>query len=159
MFLPQQPYLPLGTLAAALCYPAAPDAFDAPALRGALLRCNLRHLAARLAETARWDRVLSLGEQQRLAFARLLLHRPGWIFMDEATSALDEANQAAMFDLLAEALPAAAVLSIGHRPGLERHHDRSFVVLPGPGGGRLAPVGGATGWAPARAARALAAVS
>ncbi|WP_237215102.1 ABC transporter ATP-binding protein/permease [Falsiroseomonas oryziterrae] len=138
MFLPQRPYLPLGTLAAALCYPAAPGAFGAEALEAALRRCNLPHLAGRLEEEeARWDRVLSLGEQQRLAFARVLLHRPLWIFMDEATSALDEANQAAMFALLAEELPGSAVLSIGHRPGLGRHHDRELVVQPSATGGRL----------------------
>uniref|UniRef100_UPI0022EA2A83 ATP-binding cassette domain-containing protein n=1 Tax=Falsiroseomonas oryzae TaxID=2766473 RepID=UPI0022EA2A83 len=125
------------TLAAALCYPAPADAFPAEALRAALGRCNLAHLAGRLGEAARWDRVLSLGEQQRLAFARLLLHRPRWIFMDEATSALDEANQAAMFALLSEELPEAALLSIGHRPGLARHHDRELVVLPGPAGAEL----------------------
>lgn len=143
MFLPQRPYLPLGTLAAALCYPLAPDAFAPEALRAALLRCNLGHLGARLGEAQRWDRVLSLGEQQRLGFARVLLHRPRWIFMDEATSALDETNQGAMFALLAEELPAAAVLSIGHRPGLDRHHDRELVVLPGPAGGHLSVPGAA----------------
>ncbi len=142
MFLPQRPYLPLGTLAAALCYPAPPGTFPAEALQAALIRCNLGGLAARLEETARWDRVLSLGEQQRLAFARLLLHRPRWVFMDEATSALDEANQAAMFAVLAEELPEAAVLSIGHRPGLGRHHDRELLVMPGPAGARLVVPGG-----------------
>ncbi|WP_137178967.1 ABC transporter ATP-binding protein/permease [Roseomonas sp. AR75] len=131
MFLPQRPYLPLGTLAAALAYPDAPDGFDPATLRRALLRCRLPHLVPRLGEAGRWDRVLSLGEQQRVAFARLILHRPRWIFMDEATSALDEANEAAMFALLAADLPEAAVLSIGHRPGLDRHHDRVFVLEAG----------------------------
>ncbi|WP_372617027.1 ABC transporter ATP-binding protein/permease [Falsiroseomonas sp.] len=139
MFLPQRPYLPLGTLAAALCYPAPPDTFAEETLRAALSRCNLGHIADRLGEPARWDRMLSLGEQQRLAFARLLLHRPRWIFMDEATSALDEANQAAMFALLAAELPEAALLSIGHRPGLDRYHDRELVVMRGPTGTWLAP--------------------
>ncbi len=137
MFMPQRPYIPLGSLAAALCYPAAPDAFPREALRAALIRCNLPGLAARLAEEARWDRLLSLGEQQRLAFARLLLHRPRWVFMDEATSALDEGNQAAMFTLLEEELPGSAVISIGHRPGLAAHHDRVLAMVPGPGGARL----------------------
>jgi putative ATP-binding cassette transporter len=141
MFLPQRPYLPLGTLATALCYPAPPDAFPDDAQRSVLQRCNLGHIAPRLGEAGRWDRVLSLGEQQRLGFARLLLHRPRWIFMDEATSGLDEANQAAMFALLAEDLPGSAVLSIGHRPGLDRHHDRELVVLPGPSGAQLAVPG------------------
>jgi putative ATP-binding cassette transporter len=140
MFLPQRPYLPLGTLTSALAYPAPPDTFPRDALAAALVRCNLAHLVERLAEPARWDRVLSLGEQQRLGFARVLLHRPRWIFMDEATSALDEANQAAMFGLLAEELPGAAVLSIGHRAGLGQHHDREMVVMPGPAGARLVGV-------------------
>ena len=144
MFLPQRPYLPLGTLAAALCYPAPPDAFGAEALRAALGRCNLPHLVPRLAEAARWDRVLSLGEQQRLGFARLLLHRPDWVFLDEATSALDEANQAAMYALLAAELPGAALVSIGHRAGLDRHHDRQMVVLAGAGGGWMVAAGGGT---------------
>lgn len=138
LFLPQRPYLPLGTLAAALCYPAAPDAFAAAALRAALARCELGQLAPRLAEAARWDRVLSPGEQQRIGFARALLHRPAWLFLDEATSALDEAGQAAMYALLAAELPGMAVVSIGHRDGLARHHDREWLVQ----AGRLAPAGG-----------------
>ena len=146
LFLPQRPYLPLGTLAAALCYPAAPDAFGAAALRGVLARCALDHLAPRLAEAARWDRVLSLGEQQRLGFARLLLHRPRWIFLDEATSALDEANQAARYALLAAELPGAAVVSIGHREGLGRHHDREMRVQ----AGQLVGVPPAAGACPAQ---------
>ncbi len=139
MFLPQRPYLPLGTLAEALCYPGRRDSFAEDAMRAALLRCRLPSLAARLNEEARWDRILSLGEQQRLAFARLLLHRPEWIFMDEATSAMDEINQAAMFRLLEDELPHAAVLSIAHRPSLAAHHDRVLAMTPAPDGARLAP--------------------
>ena len=147
LFLPQRPYLPLGTLAAALCYPAAPDAFGAAALRGALASCDLGQLAPRLAEVGRWDRVLSVGEQQRLGFARALLHRPAWLFLDEATSALDEASQAAMYAVLASELPGTAVVSIGHRDGLARHHDREWLVQ----AGRLAPLGRlAAAGAPAR---------
>lgn len=138
LFLPQRPYLPLGTLAAALCYPAAPDAFGAAALRAALTRCELGQLAPRLADAARWDQMLSPGEQQRIGFARALLHRPAWLFLDEATSALDEAGQAAMYALLAAELPGTAVVSIGHRDGLARHHDREWLVQ----AGRLAPAGG-----------------
>lgn len=134
MFMPQRPYMPLGTLRAALAYPAGETAFPDAALHAALVRCRLAPLAERLDETSRWDRVLSLGEQQRLAFARLLVHRPRWVFMDEATSALDEANQDAMMDLLREALPDAGVLSIGHRPSLAEHHDRVLALRPAPGG-------------------------
>lgn len=141
MFLPQRPYLPLGSLADALCYPAPPGTFGREAMAAALLRCRLPLLAPRLGEVARWDRVLSLGEQQRIAFARVLLHRPGFVFMDEATSALDEASQDLVFALLAVELPSASVLSIGHRPGLEAFHDRVLRMQPAPGGARLVPAG------------------
>ena len=141
MFLPQRPYLPLGSLGAALAYPAPPAAFAEDAMKAALARCGLERLAGRLAEEARWDRTLSLGEQQRLAFARVLLHRPRWIFMDEATAALDEANQDAMMRLLREELPDSAVVSIGHRPGLHRYHDRVLTLQPSPGGAVLRRAG------------------
>lgn len=139
MFMPQRPYIPLGSLRDALCYPAPGHAFPEEALRVALIRCRLPRLAARLEEEARWDRVLSLGEQQRLAFARLLLHRPRWVFMDEATSALDEANQEAMMALFQAELAGAALLSIGHRPSLAAHHDRVLTLRPRPGGAALEP--------------------
>ena len=138
MFMPQRPYLPLGTLGAALAYPAPPAAFSEAAMGDALARCGLARLAVRLDEEARWDRTLSLGEQQRLAFARVLLHRPRWIFLDEATAALDEANQDAMMRLLREELPNSAVVSIGHRPGLHRYHDRVLTLRASPGGAVLA---------------------
>ena len=140
MFLPQRPYLPLGSLRAALAYPAPASAFPEAAMGAALARCGLARLAVRLDEAARWDRTLSLGEQQRLAFARVLLHRPRWIFMDEATAALDEANQDSMMRLLREELPASALVSIGHRPGLDRYHDRVLTLRAAPGGAVLADV-------------------
>jgi putative ATP-binding cassette transporter len=83
--------------------------------------------------------VLSLGEQQRLAFARLLLQRPRWIFMDEATAALDEINQDAMMQLVVDDLPGTALISIGHRPGLEAFHTRTLKLVRAEGGARLAP--------------------
>lgn len=141
LVLPQRPYLPLGTLAAALTYPGEPGRFTTPAMQAALVRCGLGALAGRLAEAARWDRVLSLGEQQRLGFARLVLHRPRWVLMDEATSALDEAAQAAMLFLVAEVLPGSAVVSVGHRPGLEAWHDRVLVMVRGAEGARLEAAG------------------
>ncbi|GAA0602736.1 hypothetical protein GCM10009416_45660 [Craurococcus roseus] len=148
MFMPQRPYLPLGTLGAALAYPAAPGTFADARMEAALARCGLARLAGRLGEEARWDRTLSLGEQQRLAFARALLHRPRWIFLDEATAALDEANQDAMMRLLQNELPASAVVSIGHRPGLDRYHDRVLTLRAAPGGAVLSE----TAPAPAEAA-------
>ncbi|WP_043339067.1 ABC transporter ATP-binding protein/permease [Belnapia moabensis] len=137
MFMPQRPYLPLGTLHAALAYPASAEEFPAEAVQAALERCGLEGLVPRLEEEERWDRILSLGEQQRLAFARLLLHRPGWVFMDEATAALDEANQDSMMRLFGEELAGCALVSIGHRPGLDAYHDRTLKLVPGAEGARL----------------------
>jgi putative ATP-binding cassette transporter len=136
-FLPQRPYLPLGTLGAVLNYPRAADAFDEAEQRAALEKVGLPALGDRLADEERWDRVLSLGEQQRLAFARLLLQKPRWIFLDEATAALDEDNQDAMMTFLIEALPDVALISIGHRPGLEAFHTRTLTLEKGEGGARF----------------------
>jgi putative ATP-binding cassette transporter len=136
-FLPQRPYLPLGTLGAVLNYPRPADAFDEAAQRAVLEQVGLAALGDRLADEERWDRVLSLGEQQRLAFARLLLQKPRWIFLDEATAALDEANQDAMMTLLLEALPEVALVSIGHRPGLEAFHTRTLTLVKAEGGARF----------------------
>ncbi|SFK42450.1 ABC transporter ATP-binding protein/permease [Falsiroseomonas stagni] len=137
MFMPQRPYIPLGSLRAALAYPAAPKKFPDAALAAALERCGLPHLVPRLEEEDRWDRVLSLGEQQRLAFARLLLHRPRWVFLDEATAALDEENQDVMMNLFREELAESALVSIGHRPGLDAYHDRTLHLSRAPDGARL----------------------
>ena len=137
MFMPQRPYLPLGTLKETLCYPAGPDAYTDEQCVAALERVGLVRLPERLDEPERWDRVLSLGEQQRLAFARLLLHRPAWIFMDEATAALDERNQDAMMQMVLDELPEAALVSIGHRPGLEAFHTRTLKLQKAEGGARL----------------------
>jgi putative ATP-binding cassette transporter len=136
-FMPQRPYIPLGTLRAALAYPAGPKKFADAAMAAALERCALAHLIPRLDEEDRWDRVLSLGEQQRLAFARLLLHRPRWVFLDEATAALDEENQDSMMGLFREELAESALVSIGHRPGLDAYHDRTLHLARAPDGARL----------------------
>lgn len=137
LFMPQRPYLPLGTLAAAVAYPAPARHFPPAALAAALERCGLDKLVSRLEEEERWDRILSLGEQQRLAFARLLLHRPRWVFLDEATAALDEENQAAMLSLFREELAGTSLVSIGHRPGLDAWHDRTLTLMRAPEGARL----------------------
>jgi len=138
MFMPQRPYLPLGTLRGAVSYPLGGESFDDATLCAALEAVGLGRLGDGLDREERWDRILSLGEQQRLAFARLLLHRPGWIFMDEATAALDEANQDAMMRLAIERVPGASLISIGHRPGLEAFHTRTLQLLRAEGGARLA---------------------
>jgi len=126
MFLPQKPYLPLGTLRTALAYPSAPDAFADEALRAALERVHLPEYAAMLDREERWDRLMSVGEQQRLAFARLLLQKPRWVFLDEATAALDDDNQARVMSIFDDELKDATLVSIGHRAGLERYHTRTL---------------------------------
>jgi vitamin B12/bleomycin/antimicrobial peptide transport system ATP-binding/permease protein len=128
MILPQRPYLPIGSLAAAVSYPAAPDRFDASLIRKVLAAVGLQSFAERLAEEAHWDRMLSLGEQQRLAIARAILHVPDFLFLDEATASLDEAAEAALYRLINERLPHATIVSIGHRSTLAAFHRRSLVL-------------------------------
>src|SRR5207302_3653884 len=137
MFMPQQPYLPLGKLRAAVAYPASERKFSAAEVKRALKRCGLDHLCDRLSTEEQWDRVLSGGERQRLAFARLLLHRPEWVFMDEATSAIDEDGQDALMRLFAKELAGTTVVSIAHRPGMDAFHDRTLTLAHAVGGARL----------------------
>ncbi len=136
-FMPQKPYFPLGTLREAMHYPVAPEGITDDVLKDVLHKVGLDHLRDRLDETERWDHILSGGEQQRVAFARVLIHKPDWIFMDEATSALDEAGQENVMNLLIEELPETSVVSIGHRPGLEVFHTRELTLEPGADGTRL----------------------
>lgn len=128
MFVPQQSYLPIGTLKAALTYPATSDAFTDDACREALRACRLPSYAERLGESAHWTRVLSPGEQQRLAAARVLLHKPDFLFLDEATSALDPANEAHVYRLLAERLSQSAIVSIAHRESLQAFHENTLEI-------------------------------
>ncbi|WP_448206099.1 ABC transporter ATP-binding protein/permease [Azospirillum sp. sgz302134] len=134
MFLPQKPYMPIGSLRAAVAYPAAPDAVADEALREALDAVGLPSFADRLDEEDHWAQRLSGGEQQRIAFARALLHKPDWLFLDEATSACDPETEARLYGLLAERLPGTIVLSIGHRASLAAYHDRRVEVRAGEDG-------------------------
>src|SRR5665213_2266729 len=136
-FLPQRPYLPLGTLRNALSYPSRSDAFPDADVRQALDRCDLGNLIAKLDRVERWDKELSLGEQERLAFARLLLHKPGWVFLDEATAALDQDSQNRVMGLFDAELKNTTVLSIGHRPDLAAYHTRTLQLVHGVNGDRL----------------------
>ena len=122
LFLPQRPYLVLGSLRRALSYPRTAAASDAEIAR-ILTLVGLEHFIARLDDADDWSRILSLGEQQRLAFARILLIRPDWIFLDEATSALDEPRERALYELLYQELPTASIISVGHRSTLMSIHD------------------------------------
>jgi putative ATP-binding cassette transporter len=128
MMLPQRPYLPVGSLQAAIVYPAEPGAFGSDRVGQVLAAVGLPRLVARLGEEAHWNRMLSLGEQQRLGLARALLHQPQYLFLDEATASLDEAAEAALYKLLAEQLPATTIVSIGHRSTLQAFHDRDVVL-------------------------------
>jgi putative ATP-binding cassette transporter len=138
MFLmPQRPYIPLGTLRRVVTYPLAPTEVPDDRIRKLMGRVGLGDLIKSLDEDAAWDHVLSGGEKQRIAFARLFLHRPNVIIMDEATSALDPASQAQMMNLLIDRLPDAAVVSIAHRPELDAFHNRKLVFEHRPGGSHL----------------------
>jgi vitamin B12/bleomycin/antimicrobial peptide transport system ATP-binding/permease protein len=137
MFVPQRPYLPLGSLRGAIAYPSAPDRFDDATVCAALDRCGLAHLSSRLDDEDRWDQTLSGGELQRVAFARMLLNRPSWVFMDEGTSALDDDSQTVLMSLFRSDLSATSLLSIGHRAGLDQFHDRTLTLVHAPEGARL----------------------
>ena len=124
MMLPQRPYFPVAPLAAAVIYPAAPDSIDSAKVAEVIAAVGLSALAERIGEEAHWNRMLSLGEQQRLGIARAILHRPDFLFLDEATASLDEPSEAALYRLLDERLPQAAIISIGHRSTLTAFHSR-----------------------------------
>ncbi|WBG63599.1 ABC transporter ATP-binding protein/permease [Pseudomonas citronellolis] len=126
LFLPQKPYLPIGSLATALSYPEEPGRHGPERLREVLRLCRLEHLGERLDEAQHWQRLLSPGEQQRLAIARALLYAPAWLFLDEATSALDDNDEAALYQTLLEQLPGVTLVSIGHRADLRRFHERQL---------------------------------
>jgi vitamin B12/bleomycin/antimicrobial peptide transport system ATP-binding/permease protein len=128
LFLPQKPYLPVGTLKDVLSYPDAPEQHAEEACCEVLQACGLAALAPRLLEQANWSLMLSGGEQQRLAFARALLYRPNWLFLDEATSALDDAAEAQMYGLVRARLADAAVISVAHRPAVATMHQRHLVI-------------------------------
>ena len=128
-FLPQRPYLPLGTLRQAITYPDTETKFSVSHFEWTMKRCGLNYLVKRLDEPGiRWDQTLSGGERQRVAFCRLLLQKPGIIIMDEATSALDEDSQYSLLSLLRQDLAYATVISVGHRPGLEEFHGRKLTL-------------------------------
>src|SRR6185437_5383655 len=141
MMLPQRPYFPVAPLHAALAYPSEAGAFSAERIREVLKEVGLPQLASRLDEEEHWNRMLSLGEQQRLGIARALLQAPQFLFLDEATASLDEASEAALYRLLQERLPDTTVVSIGHRATLSAFHGRGVALVRDGGVHRLREVG------------------
>ncbi|WP_249292153.1 ABC transporter ATP-binding protein/permease [Achromobacter ruhlandii] len=139
LFLSQRPYLPLGSLRDAVAYPGQARAGDDARLASALRSVNLGHLVDRLDHEADWSRILSIGEQQRVAFARVLFNRPAIVFLDEATSATDEGLEHMLYGLLREQLPLAMLVSVGHRGTLDAFHTHRL-SLDGAGGWAMAPV-------------------
>jgi putative ATP-binding cassette transporter len=143
MITPQKSYLPLGSLKGALLYPdpalSVPDA----TLEAALARVGLDELGSRLEEVARWDQVLSNGERQRLALARLIIHKPQVVILDDALSALEEGTQQMLLARLRSDLPGTTIVSLGQRPAAGGLHDRQLVLERHAGGATLKPVGAA----------------
>jgi len=131
MLAPQRPYFPLATLATAVGFPAEAGTFDDARVAEALVAVGLPQLVGRLGEEAHWNRLLSQGEQQRLAIARALLHAPDYLFLDEATAALDEAAEAVLYRLLQDRLKDTTIISIGHRSTLNAFHGRRIELVPG----------------------------
>ena len=133
LFLPQKPYIPIGTLRDAVKYPDERSTASDAEIVAALQAVNLGHLAGRLDEETHWSNVLSGGEQQRLAAARALVFKPDWLFMDEATASLDDDAEAAVYEALKRSLPTTTMVSIGHRPTLQKWHDRRLELQRAPG--------------------------
>jgi putative ATP-binding cassette transporter len=140
LFLPQRPYLPLGTLRHALCYPAPSGDFSDEQLKAALEAVQLPELKDQLSQNENWSMALSLGEQQRVAIARALLLQPDWLYLDEATSALDAESEQHLYRLITERLPNATVLSIAHRAEVARYHHRRLAISPDTRSATLSPL-------------------
>ncbi|AOO80042.1 hypothetical protein BHK69_05755 [Bosea vaviloviae] len=136
-FVPQKPYLPMGSFRTVLLYPQADMAVPDDVVIAAMKRCGLAYLAKRLDDEDKWDQILSGGERQRVAFTRLLIQKPDIVIMDEATSALDEDSQNSLLDLFEGELAHATVISVGHRIGLEEFHDRKITLEKRLAGARL----------------------
>jgi putative ATP-binding cassette transporter len=135
--LPQRPYVPTGTLRRAAAYPGAAEEWSDEDIGAALGKVGLEHLLDRLDEEAPWEQTLSGGEKQRLTIARVLLHKPDIIVLDEATSALDPKSQDRLMQILSEEMKGLTIISVGHRPELERFHSRKLVLERRRGGAKL----------------------
>ena len=138
MFIPQKPYLPLGTLRDSVLYPGTRTKTDAELVE-LMNVCHIGYLAKYLNEEADWSHVFSVGEQQRLAFVRALIYEPQWLFMDESTSALDEATEAAVYTVVSEKLKNTTIVSVGHRSTLNKFHQLELFLDKETKTGKLIP--------------------
>ena len=138
MVMPQKPYIPIGTLRAAVSYPAAPDAYADEDIRKALTDAHIGFLAGQLDREEVWSQRLSGGEQQRVAIARALLEKPDWLLLDESTSALDEKLEAELYRMLKQRLPKTTIVTIGHRSSLAAFHARHLDMTDN-GAGQFTP--------------------
>jgi putative ATP-binding cassette transporter len=129
-FVPQRPYIPIGTLKDAICFPGDPAEVDDETAKRLMEAVGLDRFLDEIHTHHHWAQRLSGGEQQRVGFARLRVARPDWIFLDEATSALDPAAETMLYRLIRERLPNAAIVSVGHREALAAFHDRHLVLTP-----------------------------
>jgi putative ATP-binding cassette transporter len=139
MFVPQMPYLPLGDLRAAASYPLEQGVVSDREIQQALVKVALSHIVIRLNEVRDWAKVLSVGEQQRVAFARILLSKPRAVFLDESTSAMDEGLELMLYELIRGELPDTILVSVSHRSTVEQFHDRHLELVGG-GEWRLDPL-------------------
>jgi putative ATP-binding cassette transporter len=137
MMLPQRPYIPIGSLRRAACYPDPADSREVKEIAEAFKHVGLGHLVDRIDDDAPWDQTLSGGEKQRLAFARIFLHNPDIIVLDEATAALDPESQDKLMELLSKQPEETTLVSVGHRPELEAFHNRKVVLERRKGGAKL----------------------
>jgi putative ATP-binding cassette transporter len=126
LFVPQRPYLPLGSLRAVVSYPAPEGSFSDERIREALRLLGLAQLESKLDDVEPWDQQLTLSEQQSVALSRVLLNEPDWVFLDKATSDLDESMEKRVYDLFAERLPKSTLISVAHRPTLAAYHARHW---------------------------------
>ena len=129
MFLSQLPYIPLGDLRAAATYPSPTGSVPDDDVQRALLKVALPHLIIRIREVRDWGKILSVGEQQRMAFARILLNKPKAVFLDESTSALDEGLEVMLYAVVRSELPDVILVSVSHRDTVEQHHDQQLELL------------------------------
>jgi putative ATP-binding cassette transporter len=140
LFLPQRPYIPLGSLRHVISYPHAPETFGREAIDSALIDAGLPQLVPQLDHDENWPQLLSGGEQQRIALARALLAKPDWLFLDEATASLDPEAEAELYRTLKERLPHTTLVSIAHRPAVAAFHERHLELRREPGKpGQLVP--------------------